>query len=179
MPSNAVMIDLESMGTTPDSAIISIGAVRFNYEEYNFDDTFYRTVNLKSSQRAGGKIDGETIMWWMQQPDIARKVLYGDDSVLIETALKEFSAWVREKSLDEIWGNGAAFDNVMLATAYRKLGWTAPWSYKMDRCYRTMVAMNPDIPRGYVNNHHAMEDAVNQAAHLWKIVNREKKDESN
>lgn len=169
--SRHVMLDLETMGQGKDAAIISIGAVRFNPKEDNFQDQFYKTVNLKSAQRAGGKIDAETVLFWMKQNDEARGILCGDDSVLIDTALNEFSTWLREKPLEGLWGNGSDFDNVILEGAYLRLAKTPPWSYKVNRCYRTMTNMYPftqhDPFKGI--KHNALDDAVHQAKQLCRI----------
>lgn len=163
------MIDLETMGTSKDSAILSIGAIKFDKEP---SDTFYRVVNLKSAQRAGGKIEGDTVIWWMGQSDSARKAVIGDDNVLIETALREFANWIREDSLEGMWGNGSDFDNVVLENAYLRLGWTPPWTYRQNRCYRTIRALFPEIriQKGEETPHHALDDAIVQARHLGEIL---------
>lgn len=165
-----IMLDLETLSSANDAVIIAIGAMRFNINNFEETDTFYRVVNAKSAQRGGGRVDGDTVMWWMGQSEEARKAICGDDSVLIDTALIEFSKWVREKTLEGMWGNGADFDNVVLRTAYERLNKTAPWSHRENRCYRTMRSLAPDIKRIEPKiPHHALHDAVAQAEHLSRI----------
>lgn len=169
-----IMLDLETMSLAPDAAIIAIGAVRFDLnepvKEFTEEDTFYRVVNLKSAQRAGGRIDAETVLWWLQQSEEARMALTGDDSVLIDSALKDFAEWLREAPMEGIWGNGASFDNVALEGAYIRSGKTPPWSYKANRCYRTISALRPDIKREQLGTfHNALDDAKSQVQHLWQI----------
>lgn len=167
-----IMLDLETMSLAKDAAIISIGAVKFDPNAGVLGDTFYKVVSLKSAQRAGGHIDAETVLWWMQQSDQARKALTGDDSVLTETALIEFAMWVRSTPLEAMWGNGSDFDNVVLENTYTRLNKTTPWSYKVNRCYRTLSALCPNIKREQLGTHHnALDDAISQAKHLcvlWK-----------
>lgn len=168
------MIDLETMSTAKDAAIVSIGAVCFDIDDGTIGDTFYRVVNLKSSIRGGGKVDGDTMIWWLGQGDDARKALVGDDSVLIESALKQFSEWFREKPVVGLWGNGSDFDNVVLENAYHRLSWTPPWTYTMNRCYRTIAALFPEITRETFRSvkethHNALDDAIVQARHLCAI----------
>ena len=50
-----VMLDLETMGNGPTSAIIAIGAVAFDME--GITSHFYRQVSLQSSMDAGLKCD--------------------------------------------------------------------------------------------------------------------------
>lgn len=178
MPHNHIMVDLETFGKSKDAAIVSIGAVRFDLDKGELGDRFYQVVNLNSAQRAGGKIDAETVMWWMGQGEEARKALTGDDSVPIENALKNFSNWIREKPLEALWGNGADFDNVIIEGAYQRLGWTPPWAYYQNHCYRTLCSLKPDLKRNAFRNavdtaHNALGDAITQAKHLcaiWKLI---------
>ena len=70
-----------------------------------------------------------------------------------------------------IWGNGAAFDNVILRTAYERLGLKAPWNFWDDRCFRTVKALHPEVE--YVKSgaaHNALDDAKNQALYLMKVL---------
>lgn len=180
MPFNRVMIDLETMSIAKDAAIIAIGAVRMDLEAEIVDvkeHAFYSTVSLKSAQRMGGKIDADTVLWWMEQSQEARDAITKDQGVHLETALKNFNTWIREYSCIEVWGNGSDFDNVILESAYNRLGWTPPWTYKMNRCYRTMANIFPQVKRDTVMEgriaHNASDDAINQAEHLckiWKLI---------
>lgn len=166
------MLDLETMSTSKDAAIVSIGAVRFNKLTGELGEAFYQLVNLKSAQRAGGRIDGDTVIWWLSQREEARKALIGDESVLIETALKQFSEWMRKYPVGELWANGPDFDNTILEAAYNRLGWTPPWSYKINRCYRTIAAQHPEVSRIIIQGeveHNALADALIQARHLCAI----------
>jgi hypothetical protein len=167
-----IMLDLETMANTSDSAIVSIGAKRFTLDGKELD-SFYRVVNLKSSQKSGGRIDAETVMWWMQQSEEARKTLTSDESVLIDTALNEFTQWVRQTPLEGLWGNGSDFDNVILNGAYIRSGKTAPWPYYMNRCYRTLAKLVPGTTREQFKSgthHNALDDAISQTRHLFALL---------
>lgn len=174
-----IMLDLETLSNAPDAAIVAIGAVRFDPLSGAVWDksapaaggTFYKVINATSTQRAGGRIDAATVMWWLQQSDEARLALTGDDSQPIEKGLQDFGDWFREIPCKGLWGNGADFDNVCLKGAYERLGRTAPWSYKINRCYRTVKAMSPQHELERQGTYHnALDDAVAQAQHLCKIV---------
>lgn len=166
-----IVLDLETMGTASDAAIVAIGAVRIDPAQLG--DTFYRTVSLKSSQRGGGTIDADTVMWWFDPMLEEARAALMRDAVLIEVALKEFADWVREKPLVGMWGNGADFDNVVLASAYSRSGKTPPWTYRENRCYRTLRALFPEIKKDEDDPgllpHHALGDALMEAKHLLKI----------
>lgn len=170
-----VMVDLETMGTGPDAAIVAIGAVVFDPASHNIDgETFYRVVDLASSVRQGGVIDADTVMWWLQQGDQARSCLANENKVDIIEALMAFAAFLRHKSNGAgvmVWGNGAGFDNVILALAFKRAGLSVPWPFWADRCYRTVAALCPEIKReSYGVAHNALDDAVAQALHLMKVL---------
>ena len=166
------MLDLEAMGTCSDAAIVSIGAVAFDTHTGELGPTFYRPISLQSSMDAGGKLDAGTVIWWMQQSDGARGAIHGGGPSL-GFALNEFSLWLRSQALEQdtrLWGNSAAFDNVILANAYRRAHMPVPWPHWNDRCYRTMKALNKSITIDRTGTHHnALDDAISQARHLVEI----------
>ena len=69
---NNIMVDLETMATHPNAAIVAIGAVRFMED---LQDSFYQEVDLQSSIRAGLDVDGATVNWWLMQEEAAREAI--------------------------------------------------------------------------------------------------------
>ena len=70
-----------------------------------------------------------------------------------------------------MWGNGATFDNVILANAYRGAGLPVPWKFWNDKCYRTIKGFFPQIKLQRIGTHHnAQDDAESQAWHLINMV---------
>lgn len=167
-----IMLDLETMGTAGDSAIIAIGAVAF--DSLSIIGRFYTNVNLQSCIDLGMKVDGSTVIWWMGQSDQARSI-FSDKSPHLNESLTEFTNWFNSVNGDEVWGNGASFDNVILSTAYNKAGLAQPWKFWNDRCYRTVKNMNPSIKLNRVGTYHnAVDDAESQALHLIDILKHTK-----
>jgi exodeoxyribonuclease VIII len=166
-----VMVDLETMGNKADAAIIAVSAVRFSTEHGTLS-RFYRVVGLESSLRCGGRVDASTIVWWMQQSNEARSAITEGERLDLAVVLQEFTAWMPEETTS-VWGNGAAFDNVILRGAYERLGLQPPWPFWADRCYRTLKVLHPEVP--FVRqgtHHHALHDAESQALHLIQILKR-------
>ena len=181
---NRIMVDLETLGTAPGSVILSIGAVRFDVEKGLLDE-FYVNIDVESSQRLGLTIDGDTVMWWLKQSDAARAKLSKGSGKDVGVAMGEFLAWANrgdKDTVDELWGNGADFDNVLLATVGRKLSeapryggtWsvcgTRPSLYRQNRCYRTLKNLSKIPFTKPVVAHDALEDAKAQAVHLIEIL---------
>lgn len=169
---NNVMIDLETLGTTADAAIISIGAVRFDLNSDKIDDAaFYSSVSIESNILFKRSISENTLLWWMQQSKEAQAVFH-ETKVPLSTALIELSDWIGRDRMS-MWSNGADFDLPMLAHAYRTyLGEDPPWKFFDNRCFRTYKnlpgAKDIKTERPGIR-HNALADAYHQAKTLQLI----------
>jgi hypothetical protein len=169
------MIDLETMGLPPDGAIASIGAVFFDIKTQQLGPTFKRTINLATAVRDGGTMHPGTVIWWLGQSQPARDAIRfsGED---IRTTLTDFAAFIAEHSRAQDvrpWGNGSSFDLTILGGAFTRSSIKTPWSPFRERCFRTVrnlypaVEYNPDDKGD--GAHNALDDAIFQAQHLFKI----------
>ena len=167
-----IMLDLETMGNGSNSAIIAIGAVAFDIN--GVSSKFYHQVNLQSSIDAGMEMDASTVLWWLKQSELARGAFKDNENALnIANALIEFSMFCELSKVCGMWGNGAAFDNVLLSNAYRKLEMNQPWKFWNDRCYRTVKNIYQDVEFVRAGTHHnAVDDAESQALHLIEICKK-------
>jgi hypothetical protein len=166
-----IMIDLETMSTRSHAAICSIGAVKFEGKEIL--DTFYCTIDLRTCKDVGLHVSKETVGWWSKQNKEALRALT-KDTIPLDEALTKFEAWFGPKSLP-VWGNGAVFDNTILANAYFYSGREPPWKCWDDRCYRTVKNLFHWIPADEREGvyHNALDDAMFQTKHLIKILGEE------
>ena len=170
-----IMLDLETMGTSNNAAIVAIGAVVFDIGGVR--DTFYKKIDLCSSSAHGGVIDASTVVWWLGQNKAAQDELIGEGRVDLITALQDFHEWTLDMTnqydVNGIWGNGANFDNVILRNAYRNNQMQEPWNFRQDRCYRTInTEFGQNITLPYIGvKHNALDDAFYQANRLILILN--------
>lgn len=168
-----IMIDIETLGTTPGSVITSIGFVRFNLEGIIIADEV--GIDITSSLNHGCTVDGETIKWWMKQSDSARSTFNSHKVFHPANALAILANFIKASEDVLVWGNGATFDLVLLADMYRKVGFNTPWGHRQERCFRTLKALCPHItdeaeePGKYVS-HNALHDALRQAEHAIRIL---------
>jgi exodeoxyribonuclease VIII len=167
-----IMLDLETMGNGSNSALIAIGAVAFDIN--GVQSKFYQQVNLQSSIYAGMEMDSSTVLWWLKQSDAARAAFKDNEKAMnIANALIEFSMFCESVKVCGMWGNGAAFDNVLLSNAYRKLKMNQPWKFWNDRCYRTVKNIYQDVEFVRTGTHHnAVDDAESQALHLIEVCKK-------
>lgn len=177
-----VMLDLETFGLGMDAPVVAIGACAF--DSVGIHDTFRATISLKDAVVHGAKIDPDTVEFWMKQIDEARATLLDSESGFrrsLDSALLAFGAWLQiagggsVDGLAGLWGNGAAFDNALLRETYRRSDIPCPWSYKIDRCFRT-AKMDSSLVfdrDDRLIEHDATHDAVYQAEWLLEIWSEE------
>lgn len=166
-----VMIDLETLGTVPGCAILSIGAVYF--DESGLGEEFYRVVSRAHCKELGLKEDKGTVGWWAKQSEAARKVIAdaeAPDAPQLHAALGELTAFLKLRTNVKVWGNGADFDNPILACAYEAAELRQAWIAWNGRCYRTLknIAPGPKLVR-QGTYHNALDDAKSQALHAIEL----------
>lgn len=167
---NNVMLDLETMGTSPDSVILSLGACFFDKEEVG--DGIYLVLDREEQKQANRRVSEDTMIWWDNQSNEARTV-FDAPQTPVAHALSGFAQFIELYADDPkkvcVWGNGSDFDNIMLGTLYDLWGIKKPWSYSNNRCFRTLknIALafdSHDLPVREGTAHNALDDAVFQAA---------------
>jgi hypothetical protein len=163
-PHPHIMVDLETMGTAPGSAIVSLGAVAFDPVAGTLGEEFYRVISLRSCQNRGLTMDPETVVWWTQQSEAARGQLNKPDAEDLGSVLGWFASWWRRQQGQFFWGHGANFDEPLLSWACRAAHVVQPWKYWDARCTRTLFAITGERPNRAKGVHHnALDDAKAQA----------------
>lgn len=154
-----IMLDLETLGTTPGCAIVSIGACSFSMDGVGKE--FYAVVDLEKNV---GEFSPSTLKWWMQQSDEARAVFQSADAAHIASAVSSFAEFWHQNEGKFLWGHGAGFDAPILEAAYTALGYVAPFKFYNNRDTRTLYALAEVGPDRAVGTHHnALDDAKAQA----------------
>lgn len=160
-----VMIDIETLGTTPGAVIVSLGAVRFDAD--GIEEEMYRSIDMESAQDSGLNIEASTLEWWIPKPPEVQEQLTGGKPLL--EVLYDLRSFVDD---DIVWACSPAFDIVMLEAAYRAVGAESPWRYYNCRDYRTLretLGTWPDREQ-QGTNHDALDDARYQAKCLIEAV---------
>lgn len=183
---NHVMLDLETMGTVPGCAILSIGAVEFFPERGELGKEFYTGVSLYDCLENFLSKDANTEQWWEQQSAEARLVLDAakqPDAPTLKEALSALNNYLCSlgPSRDiRLYGNGADFDNPILRVAYACAS-IKPYAHRYGgRCYRTLKNLGELLGEDFMfepltrigTHHNALDDAKSQALHLMENLNR-------
>ncbi|HED1316335.1 TPA: 3'-5' exoribonuclease [Citrobacter freundii] len=173
-----LMVDMETMGNSPDAPIVSIGAVFFDPSTGNTGAEFYRVVNLESSMSFGMKPDASTIQWWLKQSSEARSAILVDEAMGLRESLELLADFIAENAANgshtvQLWGNGCSFDNVILRRAYALTETPFAVPFRNDRDVRTMVELGKSVginPRYDIPFEGDMHNALSDARHQVKYV---------
>lgn len=177
---NHIMLDLETLGSKPNSIILTLAAIRFNpWASYHSDvstmsslDCFYRRIDTTSFDNIDHSIDDSTLEWWLKQSESAKAEAFAeDDRHNISDALNEFRRWAGDP--DTAWANGLAFDVPMIEFFCRETKQVEPWRWWLVRDARTLYSLCPDIKRNqYHDAHHALVDCFAQVIQLQQCFSR-------
>lgn len=179
---NYAMIDLETLSTQHDAAIVSLGVAIFTDDLVIESDGWAFEPNS-----VHGHIDPATVMWWMQQSDSARAYSFsgGVTDFSVAFYLKTLFA---KHDVKEVWSKSPQFDDVILSNWWRRINERAsshprrmevgdyPIHYQQTRDYRTLEA--EAIRMGFQKSewqqfnyvaHNPVDDAVTQARAVMKM----------
>ncbi|MBN4855959.1 3'-5' exoribonuclease [Citrobacter freundii] len=173
-----LMVDMETMGNSPDAPIVSIGAVFFDPSTGNTGAEFYQVVSLESSMSFGMKPDASTIQWWLKQSSEARSAILVDEAMGLLETLELLADFIAENAANgshtvQVWGNGCSFDNVILRRAYTLTDTPFAVPFWNDRDVRTMVELGKSVginPRFDIPFEGDMHNALSDARHQVKYV---------
>jgi hypothetical protein len=169
-----LMIDFETLGTLPETAVVSLGAVLF--ENDKILETNYWEFKIQDQLDKGRTVTEDTLRWWFSGSSEASEVLTKNgrhnERVGVEEFCIDFTSWTSSilkkngnawKGLN-VWGNGAAFDVPILDSLFLSIGFKIPYMFWNVMCFRTlnrMYKITDMVERGGTH-HNAEDDAIYQ-----------------
>ncbi len=180
-----VMIDIETLSTHKNAAIIEIGAVEFNKYTGEIGETFDIIIKPSDWCRNDRHVNGETIQWWLKQSNEARERFTTKqtdvDYCTLEDALNKLNYFIIDcDSVSDyknvvVWGNGSSFDIAILEDAYNYFDIDLPWKFWSVNDVRTIVDLNPKIKEKCKFEsgikHSAVSDCLHQIKYLTETIN--------
>lgn len=168
------MLDIETLGRTPGSVILSIAAVQFNIRTGDIINRFKENLNIEESIDDGFTIEKETVDFWSRQ----NPVIYASVSSGNVLSNKEVIVKLREMIVPVkpfyIWANSPSFDLSILEKYYEVYDIAVPWKYNNEMDVRTLSNLNPSIRRNLRakcdNLHDPLDDCYLQIKTLKEIL---------
>jgi DNA polymerase III epsilon subunit-like protein len=164
-----VMLDLETLGTRHDAMIIQIGACYFDRNTGEIGDIFAVNINPgKFGDRFS--VDYETIKWWFEQSDDARKLVMKGPSG-IGWALTELDSFLQEDVY--LWSH-ATFDVPILLNAFKAMELPFKVPFRNMRDIRTLMdlANHRSSLERTGTHHNAIDDAMFQAKYVSEAIRK-------
>jgi len=156
-----VMIDIETLGTDRNSIILTIGAVKFDRANENFNEEFYKRVSIDSCKQLGMTFDKATMEWWNKQSkEVRDEAFYATPREDIKEVLTALKTFVGDGT--KVWSHGSCFDIVMLEDIYKKCGISVPWKFWNIRDTRTLYDVTSVSLLADKNAHNALYDCQRQ-----------------
>lgn len=180
----AIMVDVETLGTGDNAPIIQIGAVRFDWavsaeapEGWTSSPYGEFRQNVLWNSEGFGKIDADTLQWWLKQDGTTRRGVFDQEHALsLNVALWSFFKWVRDGGdAWTVWANSPDFDLRLLRQACERTEVPYEFTYRQPRDMRTLVkvlGVDEDRPLRVGKKHDALDDAHHQARHVVNIMQR-------
>jgi hypothetical protein len=164
-----VSIDIETMATSNDAAVVGLGARAFDHT--GVGKGFEIFINQGAAARLG-RVDLDTMQWWGKQA--AYPKVFGG-TVDPTTALHKLNEFLDEVNAEYVWANGPQFDLVILRNFYVAAGSKFPFHYRAERDFRTIrhVAqmLHIDLEGCYDGTEHLpLDDATNQARVIGRVL---------
>ena len=165
------MLDIETLGTKPDAAIVQMAIVAFDRETFEPKDSGI-CVNVDPDLNKYS-VDMDTIRFWMNQNEEARSSVF-IDAYYVRVGLSEISDYyyIHTRDIDTpIWSMPPSFDQVILGNAFRTEGVKIPWHYRSPRDMRTIIDLaglkKEEIVKADIS-HNALSDCHAQIKTLKK-----------
>ena len=161
------MIDLEGLGTGPDTTILTIAAQSFDpLGSGYYDQKYYARITLESQENRS--IQQSTIDWWATQPAAARDEAFNEEGrIPLDQALDELGKLIWKSK--RVWAQGPTYDMNILEHAYKSYDKSIPWQFYAVRDSRTVFGLWPNLPKP-PTSHHALEDCRRQIALLQETL---------
>ena len=164
------MIDLETLDTSPNSVILSVGAVKFNpYSNEPPSSKILWRPDIDEQVNTGRTISEDTLSWWSKQDKHIQDTTFTSDGrIPLSLFFKQLNKYL--VGVDDIWAHGPQFDMVIIEDLYAQHNHHRGWAFWQVNDSRTIFKMMPKDPRKDIqeNLHSADDDAFWQAVSVQK-----------
>ena len=159
-----VMLDIETLATTPDAVVMSVGVVKFDpHTGTPYNKTLWRPDIDEQTER-DRHVSESTLEWWAKQPDHIQEDAFSDEGrIPVVDFMKELNRYC--VGMEKIWCQGPQFDMLILENLYIQWGHHFGWQFWQVMDCRTLFQLMPVDPRKAIQQdlHSADADAYYQA----------------
>lgn len=181
------MVDIETLSTAVNAAVLSIGAVEFDPMTGKIEREFYHELDL--SDQTNRHIDANAVQWWVKQclvntDNIEFLSKNNQEKDAVAYVLHKLGAFInggKEYTMTRVEGYEKLsiyacdpdFDMAILNDLYKDNGLPSPWRYSELRSVRTIRELikiaGMEIPTQEAN-HNALDDCIRQAKEVSYFI---------
>ena len=158
------MLDIETLATTPDAVVMSVGVVKFDPQSGTpYNKTLWRPDIDEQTER-DRHVSESTLEWWSKLPQHIQDDAFNEDGrIPVAQFMKELNRYC--VGADKIWCQGPQFDMLILENLYIQWGHHFGWQFWQIMDCRTLFQLMPTDPRKAIQQdlHSADADAYYQA----------------
>lgn len=165
-----LMIDLETLSTRPNAAILEVGYAIFETAAETIQQSGSWKLDLQDQlwpEQAPRHVEGSTLAWWSEQSDDVRaNVFRGMPRVPVPDFLRQFREWIDWHNIQGVWSHGLGFDVPIMEDLHKQWNRVTPWYYRTPRDTRTLfwlAGMSSADMVPATLKHSAEADAIAQA----------------
>ena len=182
-----IMVDIETLSTAVNAAVLSIGAVEFDPRSGKIEREFYHELDL--TDQTNRHIDASTVQWWAKQclvnvDNIAFLAKNNREKDAVAYVLHELGAFInggveyamtRVEGYEKIavWACDPDFDIAILDNLYKEHNLPTPWKYSETKSVRTVRMLTQiagmEIPIQEAD-HNALNDCIRQAKEVSYFI---------
>lgn len=163
------MIDIETLSTESNAAIVSIAAKKFNpWSTENNGESIEIFIDIESCKALNLQQSQSTMEWWKNNDqDVYKYNFESEPRVDLKSACSNLNDFVR--GCCRFWCQGMNFDAPILENAFRAVSLTPAWKYWQWRDARTIQKLLPNTQ--IKNNHNPLSDCDNQISVVKRVFN--------
>lgn len=174
-----VMIDMETLSTEPDAAIVEISLAQFNPRSGKIFKELKVKFDIDDVLKSGYDVSKSTLIdFWLNQPEEVRKDVLIDNNNRrsLLNGWSEVCHFIESIDNPFVWGKGPTFDIAKAAYAIKQeVSTTLPWKYYNERCVRSILAIDPKLAKSVVfegAKHESMNDVKHQIKQVSIVINK-------
>lgn len=189
------MLDIETLGTEPDSIVTELGIYTFSKNDSYVPASLYGRIGITDQIHAGRTMSSDTLKWHFEKNAVNFLEYIDADKSNVDDALIALKLFVEAEkkkmpgSKIYIWANSPIFDIIILKDLYKSLGYPIEetifnedlFKYQTIMDYRTIANLINKEDLDFIKQgaeseseegsyHNALYDAIHQSKVLMKIA---------
>jgi len=160
--SEVLILDYETLSNRPyNTAVLSFAAIICDWADVRFDNieglrakAFYQVFDtLEQLEKLGYESNAETLRWWSEQGESARKVFTDPNRVSVNEHLPAFTKYCVDSGLTQKTTTlirAPHFDFPIIDNIAQKTGWPIPFNHWKVRDVRSIVDACCGTDNGYI-----------------------------